>query len=630
MPQTNILIVEDDAITAMDLESQLKNLGYHVSAKVTHGEEAVQQAGENPPDLILMDIILKSETDGIETAKTIRDQFGIPVIFLTAYADKERLAEAKLANPFGFILKPFRDRDLRVTIEMALYTAKVDAQRKQAEKALKESEERYRALFECSPSDTIVVDGEARIMMYNLAKQESGGRLPDIGAVMYKEYAGKHQINMFDELMDCIRSNRPKEFFEQQYQERFLNIRISPFPGGAIISSTDVTERKKIDDQLRETHKIEAISILARGIAHDFNNILGIIIGNTELAIDDVSEGNPARDCLEEIHSASLRAKDVVRQLILSFSSTSPIRRIPLRINSFVKQSLKMVRSFIPSTIEIRQDISCEYDMIMADPAHINQILINLCNNAAHAMREEGGVLEVTLRNSDFTLKNLEIEQGKYVKLSVRDTGHGIKPEILDRIFDPYFTSKEKDEHSGMGLTVIHGIVKSHDGTIRVKSEPGKGTLVEVLFPAVEAETKPGAEKPTAFPIGVERILFVDDELPLLKITEEMLQRLGYDVTSRTSSIEVLELFKSDPDGYDLVMTDMTMPHMTGPQLAQKLLQIRPGIPIILCTGHSKDILENEARKAGAKAYLRKPLEMRDLAVTVRNVLDEDEKNRKF
>jgi len=255
MSKTQILISEDDAITAMDIENQLKNLGYDVSAKVANGEDAIKKIKENTPDLVLMDIVLKGEMDGIEAADEIRSQFDIPVVFLTAYADRKRLERAKLTTPFGFIIKPFQDKDLRVTIEMALYVAKVDAERKQAEEALRESEERYRALFKYNPVATIIVDNKAKITMYNFAKEISRGRLPNIGDVMYKEYAGKHQINMFEQLMECIKSGEQKEFVELKYKERFLNIRISPFSGGAIITSIDTTDRRLAEDALRREIK---------------------------------------------------------------------------------------------------------------------------------------------------------------------------------------------------------------------------------------------------------------------------------------------------------------------------------------------------------------------------------------
>jgi PAS domain S-box-containing protein len=258
--------------------------------------------------------------------------------------------------------------------------------------------------------------------------------------------------------------------------------------------SADITEIIEMKEQLRQAHKMEAIDTLAGGIANEFNNILGIIIGNTELAIDDVPEWSPANDCLEEIRQASLRATDVVRH-ILSFARKSHIERKPVPMSPIIRDTFKLLRASLPSSIDIRQDFSCEHDTVLADPTQINQMLVNLCTNSAHAMREEGGVLDVRLEDvllDEETVTPYEdLSPGSYVKLTLKDTGHGIKPEILNRIFDPYFTTKEVERGTGMGLSVVHGIVKSHDGAITVNSEVGKGTVVEVLLPITEAEIEP-------------------------------------------------------------------------------------------------------------------------------------------
>ena len=409
----------------------------------------------------------------------------------------------------------------------------------------------------------------------------------------------------------------------------------------------DITDRKraeeekeKLEDQLRQSQKMEAIGTMAGGIAHDFNNILGIIIGNTELAIDDVPEWNPAKGSLEEIRSASLRAKDVVRH-ILSFARKSVTERRPVQISPIIEGSLKLLRSSIPSTIEIRQNISCEYDTILADPTQINQVLMNLCTNASHAMREEGGVLEVSLHNLDFELpitdlkdeetrseiqdrkSKMDLEPGRYVKLLVSDTGPGIDPGIIERIFDPYFTTKGLGEGTGMGLSVVHGIVKNHGGAVTVKSVLGKGTVFEVFFPLTEAEAEPEDKETGALPTGNEKILFVDDEASLVKMSRRMLERLGYRVETKTNPIEALGLVRSKPDRFDLVITDMTMPQMTGDKLAKEILSIRPDMPIILCTGFSEKIDDAKAKDLGISKYIEKPLVMPNFPIAVRNVLDE-------
>ncbi len=397
---------------------------------------------------------------------------------------------------------------------------------------------------------------------------------------------------------------------------------------------TEITERKRAEEekasleaQLRQAHKMEAIGTLAGGVAHEFNNILGVIIGNNELALMDMPDWNPAKNCLKEIQKASLRAKDVVRN-ILSFARKTPAERTPIQISTVIKESLKLLRASVPTMIEIRQNISCERDMILADPTEVNQVLMNLCTNAVHATGVKAGALEVGLEpialDKDSAAKYDGLNPGDFVKLTVRDTGYGIDPEIIGRIFDPYFTTKSLAERTGMGLAIVYGIVKKHDGAIRVESEAGKGTVFEVLFPlhegVVEQEVK---EEPEVFPKGTERILFVDDEPSLVEMAERMLRQLGYDVDTKTSSIEALDLFKEEPDRFDLVITDIGMPLMAGDRLAQELIKIRPDVPVIICTGYSECFSEEKAKEMGIKAFIMKPLGMRDLANTVRKVLDE-------
>ena len=272
--------------------------------------------------------------------------------------------------------------------------------------------------------------------------------------------------------------------------------------------------------------------------------------------------------------------------------------------------------------------ILCEYDTILADPTQIHQVLMNICTNSAHAMREEGGVLDVNIEDVILDEKTVtqyeDLSPGNHVKLTVKDTGHGINPEIIDRIFDPYFTTKGIIEGTGMGLAVVHGIVKNHDGAITVNSEPGKGVVVEVLFPITEAETEPEDVEPDDLPTGDEKVLFVDDEESLLKMGHLMLVHLGYQVETKTNPDEALELFRSKPDEFDLVITDMTMPQMTGDKLAQKLMEIRHDIPIIISTGFSEKLDEDKAKKMGITAFAMKPLVMRDLAVAARKALDEN------
>ncbi len=315
---------------------------------------------------------------------------------------------------------------------------------------------------------------------------------------------------------------------------------------------------------------------------------------------------------------------------ILAFSRQTEAQKILIRPAAMVKESIKLLRSSIPTTIDIQQDIDSEADLILADPTQIHQIMMNLCTNAYHAMEETGGTLSVSLQNKVFTQQDLagipDVQPGRFVQLSVRDTGPGIAPVIQERIFDPYFTTKETGKGTGMGLAIVHGIVKSSGGFITFHSEIGAGTVFEICLPAFLEQITPETKEDNLIPVGTERILFVDDEEMLAKMGRTMLERLGYMVTIKMSSLEALTTFKNKPDAFDLVITDQTMPGMTGVDLAQKLLQIRPGLPIILCTGYSSQVSEETVKSYGITGFALKPLAKKDIAVLIRKLLDEERK----
>ena len=411
-----------------------------------------------------------------------------------------------------------------------------------------------------------------------------------------------------------------------QREGEFLNA-VANTLAGIIIRRHAEQEKEKVQSQLRQAQKMEALGTLAGGIAHDFNNILGAIMGYTEIAQFDVAEESELKVTLDEVLKSAKRARDLVKQ-ILAFSRQEDHELKPLQVHLIVKEALKLLRASIPTTIEIRQDIKSRSGMVMGDPTQIHQVLMNLCTNATHAMRGKGGALEVGLEDvdldADAPVQYPDLKPGPYVRLTVSDTGHGIEPEAKDRIFDPYFTTKDKGVGTGLGLAVVHGIVKSHGGAITVYSELGKGTTFHVLFPGIESVDAEETEVLEPLPKGDERILFVDDEEALVQIGQHMLRRLSYEVVPRTSSVEALEAFRAQPDKFDLVITDQTMPNMTGEMLAKELMSIRPDIPIILCTGYSELISKELAKAMGIREYVMKPLVIRKLATTIRKVLDKD------
>lgn len=399
-----------------------------------------------------------------------------------------------------------------------------------------------------------------------------------------------------------------------------------------IVSILDITERKKaekeksdLESQLRQVHKMEAIGTLAGGIAHDFNNILAAILGYAEMVSDDVPESSQAQEDIQEVIRAGTRAKELVKH-ILAFSRKSEHERAPVAMNLLVKEALKLLRASIPTTIEIYQDINSNYTAILADPIQVHQVIMNLCTNAAQAMDEKGGILKVTVGFVELLKEELPkdpyLKPGPYVHLRVSDNGSGIDKKDINRIFDPYFTTKPVGKGSGMGLAVVHGIVKSHGGGITVDSVPGKGSTFNVFFPAVEKRDQEEIKKSLPLQTGNEHILVVDDEIAMVQMTRERLQRLGYVVASETDSMAALELFRSQPHGFDLVITDQTMPNMTGEQLASELISIQPDIPIVLCTGYSAKIDAEKAKVLGISAFVMKPVDNKELADIIRHVLD--------
>lgn len=516
----------------------------------------------------------------------------------------------------------------------------VAVKRLNAEKALRESEYKLRILFE-----------QAAV---GVAQLESGtGKFIRVNQYLC-EILGYSQEEMLSRLFDSIthpddiEKNVRKikllnngEIDEFSLEERLIhkngsvvwvNIIVKSMQladsktGFQIVIVQNITERKKMETHAVQAQKMEAIGTLAGGIAHDFNNILGTIIGYAGMAREELPEDSPTQECIDQIFKASDRAKFLVQQ-ILTFSRRTEVDKKPLIIVPIIKEVVKFLRHALPATINIRQDINAKDEMVLADPTQIHQILMNLCMNAGHAMREEGGNLTIILNqikiHKNKTPGYESLNAGSYLELKITDTGHGIDPAIRNQIFDPFFTTKKKGEGTGMGLAVVHGIVKSYGGHITVESTKGVGTTFTVYLPAIHQQITP-PEDSVHKPIigGKEKILVIDDQDSMLQIMEIMLSRLGYGVTAKQNSLDALTLFYENPFAFDMIITDQTMPDLTGSNLAKKVLRIRPDIPIILCTGFSDLISADQAREMGIREYLMKPVTISDLAYTVRNIFE--------
>jgi signal transduction histidine kinase len=387
-----------------------------------------------------------------------------------------------------------------------------------------------------------------------------------------------------------------------------------------------ILERRRVEFQLQQNQKMRAIGTLAGGIAHDFNNILAAILGYTEMAMMDIEADSPVHRRLDNVLNACDRARDLVQQL-LTFSRQNEAEIRPLAPLPILKETVKLLRSGLPSTIEIESRLPAQLPMVLADPANLHQVVMNLCTNAREAMIENGGRLTlaadvIELKKRDRRLAP-ELLPGHYLELTVADTGVGIAPEVLDRVFDPYFTSQSRKNGAGLGLAVVHGIVHRHGGSIHIDSAPGRGTTVTVRLPVADAEKPPAVTGSGPVKGGREHILFVDDEQALAQIGQQMLERLGYTVTCRTSSVEALEALRSNPDRFDVVITDQTMPNMTGMELARQVQILRPDLPVILCTGFSEAIGPENAMESGIRGFLLKPITLRDLSEAIRQALDQ-------
>jgi len=517
------------------------------------------------------------------------------------------------------------------------------AERKRAEEELWESRERFRELAELLPETIFEIALDSTVIFVNRMAFEH---------FRYTKKDFERGLNALDMIVPEDRSRTMENMRKILAGEkvglteyRALRKDGTTFPAmfhsapiirdgnpvglrGFII---DISEKKRLENQLLQSQKMEAIGTLAGGIAHDFNNILGAILGYAEMIQEDCPAGSTMRGDIDRVVEASQRAKELIKQ-ILEFSRHAESTERALQPALIVKEAMKMLRASIPTNIYIHQDIRQDVGLIFADPIEIHQIVTNLSTNAFHSMENTGGTITVSLKNKKLSSTDLfsesHVQPGLFVELSVGDTGSGISPQIIDNIFDPFFTTKEVGKGTGMGLAIVHGIAKKSGGFVSCISSPGQGTTFSVYLPihAVAAQSEAETAPVELIQTGIEHILFIDDEEMLVEMGKTILERLGYRVTVKTDSIEALKIIQDQPDHFDLVITDQTMPGMTGSDLARRILQIRPGMPIILCTGFSNLISEEKARTYGIKGFAMKPLAQKDLAALIRSVLDGEKK----
>jgi len=502
--------------------------------------------------------------------------------------------------------------------------------------ARRRAEDKYRSIFNNTGTATILIEADMTFSMMNENALRLLGYTRD-------EIEGKMKTGDFikGDHFKTIREyhlsrrngnhNAPSEYETQlinkngEVKDVFIRVGMIPETQVSIASLIDITEKKRMESQLRQSQKMQAIGILSGGIAHDFNNILAGIMGYAELAISDVADSKKTLKRLNCIITASNRAKELIRQ-ILMFSRQTEQKQELIHLNEILEETMKLIRATTPATIRVDRLSSVTIDPILADPAQIHQIILNLCTNAVHAMGGEVGVLSKKLEsvelNSKSALQTTGLSAGRYARLTVADTGHGMTSSTMERIFDPFFTTKKNGDGTGMGLSVVHGIVTRLQGAITVKSELGKGSTFQVYFPVAEKQIIVADIPKAEIPTGSERILLIDDEEMIVDIAGQMLRGLGYKVTTETVSRHAMWTFMKDPCAFDLVISDQTMPGMTGTEMFDKIQSARPNVPFILCTGFSETVTPGSVLEMGIRDLIMKPYSREELAVKVRNVMD--------
>ncbi|MBU2512608.1 response regulator [bacterium] len=682
MPEKySLLVVDDNSNNLKYLNQILEKRGYLIHS-APNARLALTFLEKHTPDLILLDIRMP-EMDGFEMCRQLRlsdKNRSTPVIFISALNEIEDKVKAFEAGGVDYIAKPFQAEEVILRVQTHLKILELqknlehknrqlqieNQERKKAEKALKTahdmleqkvkertselsnlnralqiSEHRFRSMFENATMGMCLINMNKKHTMVNpLMSEIVGYSEEELLNKTFTELSHPDDLDDDNEVYESLVSGEiNRAVYEKRYLHksgRLVHVLVGVFllrdtannPVHFVVNIQDISQIKKLEQQLMQAQKMEAIGTLAGGIAHDFNNILSGILGYSQIVkMHQLSEDHPAAETIDKIIKASHRAIDLVKQ-ILTFSrrETSEIKKI--RITPIIKESIKLLKAILPSTIAIEQHLTVKNDCVYANPGLIQQIILNFSTNAVQAMRDAGGILSIFLEETTLSKSDcktlLNIDPGEYLSLTVQDTGKGISDIIKNRIFEPYFTTKPVGEGTGLGLSVVHGIVKDLGGAIMVNSRPGEGSQFKVFLPKVVEGEKIECNTIEGDLIqGKGRVLIVDDELMIAETTGEMLESLGYQVSIETDSIKALERFRDSPDQFDLLLTDMTMPHLRGDQLATAILEIRSGFPVIVCTGFSELMDEEQAQKIGIQHYLMKPVSWKELTNKIDLLLSE-------
>ena len=642
---TSVFVVEDETLIAMELEDRLGHLGYAVCGVASNGEAALADIEKTKPDLVLMDINLPGRMDGIETAGRLNEGgANLPVVFLTAYSDEETLQRALGTEPFGYLLKPFDERELHTTIQAALYKHRMEQSLRDANQRLERSSRQFQDLVEFGPDALVMTGLDGRIALLNSQTERLFGWKRD-------EILGQQMEVLVPEAMRQTHESQRASFAAAgetrvvmgsnrtgltglrkdgtEFPVEITLARIETVNGKMLAAAVrDITERKKMEERLNQAMKLEAVGRLTGGMAHDFNNLLGIVIGNVELALEADGIQARSRRNLDNALTASRRGAELTRSL-LAFARRQPLDPTRVDLNKDLMDLLNILGRTLGDNVEVMTSLGTDVWPVIADPAQLDSSILNLANNARDAM-PDGGKLSFTTRNVHLEESDVEnspeVAPGDYVLLEITDTGVGITPDALEKVIEPFFTTKGVGHGTGLGLSMVYGFAKQSGGHITIYSEAGKGTTVRLYLPraavSLQAAEK-GESRKGSVEGGTETILVVEDNAALRETVTAQLELLGYRVIDCDGPAAALKILRSDTP-LDVLHTDIVMPGgLSGYELVEEAARLRPGIKILMTSGFADEMLNRKDKVPPGVHFLAKPHRFIDLAAAIRKVIAE-------
>jgi PAS domain S-box-containing protein len=636
MGNIKIMIVEDEHIVAKEIKQRLEELGYSVSAVTHSGEDAIEIVPVAKPNLVLMDIMLEGEMDGVETARQLRNLYDIPVIYLTAYSDSKTLERAKVTEPFGYIVKPLVDRELHSTIEIAIYKHNI-------EKKLKENEQWLSTTLKSIGDGVITTDNEGKITFMNSVAE-------DLTGYKQTEVLGKNSEMIFsiiDEKTRTVSENLVLKILKKtnnikrddnvllisrEGKEIPIDESLAPIinekgnPTGVVLVFRDISQRKALEEQLRHAQKMEAIGTLAGGVAHDFKNIITAIRVATDSIMSAVDKSGPAFEDLIDVQAAAKHASNLTHKLLL-FSRSQSMDFKSVNLNHTIQGLYNILLRLINKDIKIDTMLEPELWPVHADQGTLEQVIINLILNAKDAL-PEGGLIEMKTENRILSAidckKFPDAQPGRHVRLSITDNGIGIDEKIIQYIYDPFFSTKESGKGTGLGLSVTYGIIKQHNGWIDVKSIPDESTSFLIYLPAISDKPRKDIKKDTSINTlqgKGEKILVVDDEEMVLKTVCRALTRNGYKLYDALNPEQAVDIFNKENGNFELLITDVVLSNSSGIDLAEELLLKKPDLHILVCSGYSDHETKWPVIKEKGFRYLSKPYDLINLLQSIREAI---------